>query len=194
MRKTLLPLLFAALLGAAAAAGDSEQAVVANEEAVKCPIAEKCPYYQHAKESGAAGSEHAGCPLKDKGCPYYAQHKKDHDVKDMLVSDNHECPLKGKCSFYQDVKDGKADSVDFSGHKCPLDKKCPYYDEIKKNGTHAAVDCPVLHACPHFSQKDLKSQPHPGGYAHGHKHDASKCPYMNKGKEGAKMEEVKDEL
>ncbi|KAJ3045864.1 hypothetical protein HDV00_006128 [Rhizophlyctis rosea] len=192
MRNVFTSLLFIALVGLARAGSDSDGAV-ADAHAVKCPIAEKCPYYKHAKESDIAGSGGHGCPLKDKGCPYYDQHKKDHDIKDMLVSDNHECPLKGKCSFYQDIKDGKASKVDFSGHKCPLGHKCPYYEEIKKNGSKAAVDCPVLHACPHFSQKDLKSQPHPGGYAHGHKHDASKCPYLHKD-EKVVVEDVKDEL
>ncbi|TPX60836.1 hypothetical protein PhCBS80983_g01536 [Powellomyces hirtus] len=155
---------------------------VSADHPIKCPVAGKCPYYEHAKDisNDKHGEEakHAGCPLKDGGCPYYSQHKKDHTVEETLVTESGDCPLAKKCKWYQDIKDGKANEVDFSKTDCPLAGKCPYYDELKKNGTAGASDCPVLHACPHFTKKDLETQPHPHGQAHGHGHDAKKCPHL----------------
>lgn len=60
--------------------------------------------------------------------------------------------------------------------------KCPYYEELKKNGTNTAADCPLMHKCPHFSKKDVETQPHPEGHAHGHKHKGQECPFIAKQK------------
>ncbi|KAI9098691.1 hypothetical protein DFS34DRAFT_85744 [Phlyctochytrium arcticum] len=150
----------------------------------KCPIADKCPYYQHAVGAGLVQGQGKGCPLKDKGCPYYSQHKGDSSVVDALVTENDDCPLAKKCKFYEDIKAGKAVKADFSKSACPLADKCPYYEELKKNGTNIN-DCPVLHACPHFSKKDLESQPHPEGHAHGHAHKGQECPFIAKQKAAA---------
>ncbi|KAJ3011124.1 hypothetical protein HKX48_007006 [Thoreauomyces humboldtii] len=145
----------------------------------KCPIAEKCPYYASSKEATEKDGKHyTGCPLKDGKCPYFDQHKKDHTVEESLVSADHKCPLAEKCKWYKDIKDGNASDVDFSQTNCPLAGKCPYYTDVKEKGEKGASDCPVLHACPHFTKKDLDTQPHPHGNAHGHGHDAAKCPHM----------------
>ncbi|KAI9015174.1 hypothetical protein BC832DRAFT_528119, partial [Gaertneriomyces semiglobifer] len=123
-----------------------------------------------------------GCPLRKGGCPYYDQHKQDKGIVGALTTENDDCPLAHKCKFYQDVKEGKVDQVDFSKSNCPLAEKCPYYEEIKKSGAKGAADCPVIHACPHFSKKDIETQPHKGGHAHGHSHEGKKCPYLAKQK------------
>ncbi|KAJ3146537.1 hypothetical protein HDU89_006222 [Geranomyces variabilis] len=184
---TLLALVASVLLLSPAVLAHPEHAAVADTEAgaphSKCPIAHKCPYYDHAKQAPADAAEAAeqhrkGCPLKSGGCPYYDQHKHDHNVEDVVVAESGECPLAHKCKWYQDVKDGKAKDVDFDKTDCPLAGKCPYYEEMKKNGSAGAADCPVLHACPHFSRKDIETAPHPHGYPHGHAHDHNKCPHL----------------
>ncbi|KAJ3152407.1 hypothetical protein HDU86_005585 [Geranomyces michiganensis] len=184
----LLALLASVLLASpvAAHAEYANTAAVADGEAgagaVKCPIAHKCPYYDHAKhapaDGAAAADQHKGCPLKTGGCPYYDAHKADHTVEDVVVAESGECPLAKKCKWYQDVKDGKTKDVDFEKTDCPLAGKCPYYEEIKKNGSAGASDCPVLHACPHFSRKDIETAPHVKGQPHGHPHDHAKCPHL----------------
>ncbi|KAJ3278616.1 hypothetical protein HK104_002172 [Borealophlyctis nickersoniae] len=190
MRFAALSCLLIALAATASASSDAK-AAEAGAVGSKCPVAGKCPYYEHAKELAAAkeaeGGEgaaatHHGCPLHEKGCPYYDKHKKDHGIEDVVTSEDHECPLKDKCSFYKDVKEGRASKVDWKAHKCPLGHKCPYYEELVKNGSAKGVDCPVLHACPHFKKEDIEGQPHPEGYAHGHKHNAEECPFLKKKK------------
>jgi hypothetical protein len=122
-----------------------------------CPVKEKCPFYATVKQTGKP------CPLKTSHCPYYDQHLKDHDDKDYLTTKDHVCPLKGKCSFYDDIKNGNVRDYDFE--KCPLKGKCPYVDDVKGHG-EKLERCPVLGGCPHFKG---------GKHAEG---DASKCPHF----------------
>ncbi|KAI8826696.1 uncharacterized protein EV422DRAFT_7012 [Fimicolochytrium jonesii] len=196
----VLSLLWASLISAHGTA-------VSADRVSECPIAEKCPYYERIKvqrqarqsASGDDAEAHHGCPLKSGGCPYYEQHKNDHNAEDALVEPGDACPLASKCKWYQDIKDGKANSVDFNKSDCPLKDKCPYYAEIKQARPNTdrvdaagkkASDCPVLHACPHFSKEDIKSQPHPHGHAHEHGHQAAKCPHLQKVKQQEEAEKA----
>ncbi|KNC96472.1 uncharacterized protein SPPG_08063 [Spizellomyces punctatus DAOM BR117] len=203
VRLTLIAAAVTAALAVLSPVAGSADGKDAAEVPHKCPISEKCPYYEHAKDTGMIKSSDdktatKGCPLKEKGCPYYEKHKGDHNLVDALVTENDDCPLASKCKFYQDVKDGTASAVNFNKSDCPLAHKCPYYDELKKNGSTTATDCPVLHACPHFSKKDLETQPHVGGHPHGHAHKGHECPFIAKKKAEEALEaekvHVKDEL
>ena len=62
-----------------------------------CPLADGCPYI--AKKSENAGSDKP-CPLESAGCPYFEKHKQDKDIKDLVNSDNYECPIKN-CPYFE---------------------------------------------------------------------------------------------
>ncbi|KAK5669431.1 hypothetical protein QVD99_003826 [Batrachochytrium dendrobatidis] len=167
--------------------------------APKCPLSGKCPHYEKIAKSRAesiptqrdssAAAEHShGCPLKGKNCPYFDQHSKEHSLLDIVQTEDHKCPLSStKCPFYHNIKsDNVVPSMyNWEASKCPLAAKCPYYDDIKKNNGKA-LDCPVLHGCPHFKKKDSTHQVH---HDHNAAEAAHECPYLKKEKEKKKLED-----
>ncbi|KAJ3091548.1 hypothetical protein HK102_000145 [Quaeritorhiza haematococci] len=167
VRFLVISLILALTIGIAAASDTTSSTAVVEATAAphKCPLAEKCPWYEeHAREHTAAG-----CPVTEK-CPYYKQHKGDKTVEDVVQEKEHHCPLSEKCPYYKQVKSGEAAKVvKVDSADCPIASKCPYYEKVKTN-SEKLYDCPVMHGCPHYKQGD----------AHTNSGDASKCPHLAK--------------
>ncbi|KAI8892936.1 hypothetical protein BC833DRAFT_328203 [Globomyces pollinis-pini] len=130
-----------------------------------CPVAGICPFY-HNYNIDPNSFDQKPCPLKTGNCPYYLKHQNDKDYVNLFKSTDH-CPLKGKCSFYTDIKNGIKKDYDWGKSECPLAKGCPYYSKAKSDPSKL-THCPLLKTCPHF-QKDIK---------HDMDGDASECPFL----------------
>ncbi|KAJ3059126.1 hypothetical protein HDU98_004883 [Podochytrium sp. JEL0797] len=141
-----------------------------------CPLRGKCPYVADA--DAPSNAEAAECPLKTGGCPYYDHHKSDKTLADFVTEDANECPLKGKCPFYKDIKDGK--KVDLSGSKCPLKDKWQVVTHYSRNCFSDGF-IPCLRTSYYF-KKDFDH----GSTGHAHhasadssdSHDVKDCPYL----------------
>ncbi|KAJ3227007.1 hypothetical protein HK099_003630 [Clydaea vesicula] len=147
-----------------------------------CPLKGSCPYYSehHAKTEELHQSVH--CPLKNGNCPYYNKHKSDESLNELLVNEDHKCPISSKCSFYNDLKNGVDVQVNWKNEKCPISKSCPYYAHLK-DGEAYLSECPVLHKCPQL-YKETRNNSH---HVHG---DPNKCPHLKSQKPSKEDEDL----
>ncbi|ORX97844.1 hypothetical protein K493DRAFT_300241 [Basidiobolus meristosporus CBS 931.73] len=80
------------------------------------------------------------CPVKGK-CPHYDQVKQSVTVEDKKAE---KCPLAGKCPYYDQVKSDPAHHLHGENKECPVKGKCPYYDTVKEGHEAGAGKCPFL--------------------------------------------------
>lgn len=52
--------------------------------------------------------------------PYFDMHKSDNGWMDSLKEKTHHCPLEAKCPFYQKMKEGKMEDIDWTATNCPM--------------------------------------------------------------------------
>ena len=89
--------------------------------AVACPLAGKCPYVtQHHQKSPGSSDPAKGCPLEKAGCSYFAKHKQDSTMADVVLEDSLKgCPME-KCPYYEVTPPSKNERVQQEEELRPL--------------------------------------------------------------------------